>query len=104
MGARADSGKRRARKEREGKVSRGVGGGGGPDQQQQQEEICVACVCACDSGHDDDDRVKEQEEKVRWPNPVFRRNWDPCSGFSVWEEPAVPGNRESNSRESERLE
>lgn len=54
---------------REGKkVSRGVGGGGGPDQ-QQQEEVCVACVCACDPGHDDD-RVKEQEEKVRWPNPV----------------------------------
>lgn len=100
MGARAESGKRRARKEREGKVSRGVGGGGGPDQ--QQEGVCVACVCACDSGHDD--RVKEQEEKVRWPNPVFRRNWDPCSGFSVWEEPPVPGNRESNSRESERLE
>lgn len=59
--------------------SRGTGGGGGPDQQHQQEEVCVRCVCACDSGHDDD--VKEQEEK----GGQIRRNWEPCSGSSVWE-------------------
>lgn len=38
---------------------------------------------------------------MRWPNPT-----EPCSGFSVWEEPGVPGKskREKNECESERLE